>query len=78
VIQIDAKGPQGNAWCIMATVSDILKQLDVGKAERTAIRERMMEGDYAHLCAVAKEVTNGLVEVVNLDHDFEEDECGED
>jgi len=81
MIQIDAKGEQGNAWCIMATVADVLKQLGMDKCERTAVRERMMESDYAHLCAVAKEATGGLVEVVNLDHDFEdeeEDEYGED
>lgn len=74
MIKIDAKSEQGNAWVIMATVGDVLKQLGMDKAERNAVRERMMESDYANLCAVAKEVTNGLVVVVNSEEEDEDEE----
>jgi hypothetical protein len=73
VIKIDASSPDGNAWCIMATVNSVLKQLGKDKAEQDAVRENMMSADYAHLCAVAKEATGGLVEVVSNDNE-EEDE----
>jgi hypothetical protein len=74
MIVIDAKRPEGNAWAIIAAVSDVLRQLGQSKLERNTVRERMMEGDYRNLCAVAEEATGGLIKVVNLDGELEEDE----
>ena len=73
MIKLNAKGQDGNAWFIMAAVGDVLRQLGKTKQERDEVRESMMSSDYANLCAVAKEATGGLVEVVNLE-DEEEDE----
>jgi hypothetical protein len=74
MITIDAKGADGNAWNIMATVGSVMNQLGKSKEERKEVQERMMSSDYAHLCAVAKEVTCGLVEIINLDSEEDEDE----
>ena len=63
-MDIDATSPMGNAFAIMGAVSHILRE--VGRAgEWPAIQSRMMEGGYDNLCAVAEEVTNGAVRVVN-------------
>ena len=66
--------PEGNAFCIMATVRDVLRQLGRTKKEQDEAAERMRSGDYENLCVVAKEVTLGLVEVRGPDEDEEEDE----
>ena len=74
MIKIDAKAPEGNAFGIMATVGNVMRQLGKDKEERDAAMERMMSGDYANLCAVAKQATGGLVVVVNTDNEEDEDE----
>jgi hypothetical protein len=63
VTRILKSSPDGNAFAIMAHVRRAL--FEAGReAEWPAVQERMMEGDYAHLCAVAEEVTDGSVSVV--------------
>ena len=70
-MDIDAKGPDGNAFVIMGVVQNIFEQ--TGQTERwPEAKDRMMSGDYDNLCDVAEEVTNGSVVVVN--RDSEEDE----
>jgi hypothetical protein len=54
--------PEGNAYAVIGAVQNLLKQAG-RQAEWPAIRARMMEGDYDNLCAVAKEVTFGSIEV---------------
>lgn len=54
--------PQGNAFGVMAAVHRLLKE--VGRDnEWPKIQKRMMSGDYENLCAIAKGVTFGSIEV---------------
>lgn len=59
-----------NAFEVLAMVKSLFKQ--TGRAaEWPAVEARMKAGDYAHLCAVANEVSYGSIEVVT-DEDEEE------
>lgn len=63
-IIIDAKGPDGNAYVIMAAVQSYLKQTDQ-RARIPMIMEAMRSSDYIFLCELAEEVTLGSVRVNN-------------
>lgn len=61
---IDAHGPDGNAFAIMARVKQVLR--DMGRADEWEdIRRKMMAGDYDVVCTVAEEVTGGIIQIVN-------------
>lgn len=62
-MKIHKDRPEGNAYNIMGVVHRLLKEVGREK-EWPTIQERMMSGDYENLCAVAKEVTFGSIEVV--------------
>ncbi len=67
---IRSDSPDGNAFAIMAYVRTVLKE--TGRMDEWPLTQRrMMSGDYANLCAVAKQVTNGVVEVI--DPEWEEE-----
>ena len=53
-IVIDIRGPQGNAYCIMGIVSDVLKQVGYDKNKINDIIADMKSSDYEQLCNVAK------------------------
>jgi hypothetical protein len=62
-MKIHKNRPEGNAFMIMGVVHRLLKE--VGRdAEWSAIQKEMTSGDYENLCAVAKKVTYGSIEVV--------------
>ncbi len=65
-MEIDAKSPNGNAWCIMGHVRNLLEAADRA-SEIPEVMTRMKSGDYQNLCKVAKEVTRGSIVVINLD-----------
>lgn len=48
-IVIDLDGPQGNAFVIMATATDIGRQLGYNALDCATINKEMMQGDYPHL-----------------------------
>jgi len=48
-IEIDLTGPQGNAFVLMGTATNLAKQLGL---DGKAIVEEMMSGDYEHLVQV--------------------------
>jgi hypothetical protein len=51
---IDLKGPQGNAFQLMAYADDYLRQL--GRRDKfEAMREEMMSGDYNNLIRIFEE-----------------------
>lgn len=50
-IQIDLRGPEGNAFCLMAYASDIGKQIGMEKDEIEAIIADMKSRNYDHLVA---------------------------
>lgn len=62
--------PEGNAHAIMATVSDMLRQIH-GRAESRPIIENYMSeamsGDYENLKEVSKKYCPGLIEFVMSD-----------
>lgn len=61
---IDAHGPDGNAFSIMACVKQVLR--DMGRADEWEdIRRKMMAGDYDAVCTAAEEVTGGIIQIVN-------------
>jgi len=48
-IEIDLTGPDGNAFVLLCTATNLAKQLGL---DHKAIVEEMMEGDYEHLVQV--------------------------
>lgn len=46
---IDIDGPQGNAFALMASATDIGKQLGYNALDCATINKEMMQGDYVHL-----------------------------
>ena len=69
-MEIDAKAPEGNAWCIMGVVKRLLEDTD-RHDEIDTVMERMKSGNYDNLCKVAKEVTFGSITVVNRGENHE-------
>lgn len=65
-MKIYSNRPEGNAFAIIGTVRKLFKETD-RMDEWPAVSERMMNSDYANLCAVVKEVTFGSIEVVSAD-----------
>jgi hypothetical protein len=51
-IEIDLKGPEGNAFALMAIANKIGKQLGLHPDERGAINAEMMSSDYDNLIKV--------------------------
>ncbi len=49
MIEIDLNGPQGNAFFLLGTASNLGKQLGLDKAK---IQSEMMSGDYENLIKV--------------------------
>ena len=60
-LEIDLKGPDGNAWALMGYASRLAKQL--GKDE-PAIVKRMQSGDYESLLKVFDEEFGDYVDLV--------------
>ena len=61
-MKIDLRGPDGNAWAIMAVVRSTLEQLCKDKAEIKDIMKDMQSSDYQHLLRVAQTSTGGIIE----------------
>ena len=51
-IEIDLRGPEGNAFALMAIANKIGKQLGLHPDERGAINAEMMSSDYDNLIKV--------------------------
>ena len=60
---IDKSSPQGNAFVIMAKVSECLRKSGHTKEDIDKAMEEMQSGDYDNLCKVAERVTNGSIRV---------------
>lgn len=69
---VDTRSPQGSAFQVMGLVGALLKQTGRND-EWPAIRERMMSGDYANLCAIATEVSFGSIEFTDDADEDDED-----
>ena len=67
-MKIDISAPEGNVFCIMGVVRNLLKQTD-RKDEVENTMARMESGDYANACAVATEVSYGSIEFYNSNED---------
>ena len=63
-MKIDISAPEGNVFCIMGVVSDLLKQTGRGD-EVESVMARMKSGNYANACAVATEISYGSIEFYN-------------
>ena len=61
---IDAHGPDGNAFAIMARVKQVLNEMG-RTSEWEEVRRRMMAGNYETICSLAEEITGGTIQVVN-------------
>ena len=77
---IDLKGPQGNAFQLMAYAEDFLRQLG-RRHEFNAMRTDMMSGDYDNLIRIFEKnfsSNDGYGDFVTLvgkdDEEFDEDE----
>jgi len=64
MITINATGPDGNAFAIMAVVRRILRKQGKTWVEVNAALKLMQASDYDHLCETAERVTNGELEVI--------------
>ena len=51
-IEIDLTGPQGNAFFLLGTASNLAKQLGYSKEQIDDLLEDMKSGDYEHLVEV--------------------------
>ena len=60
---IDLKGPQGNAFALMAQADDFLRQMG-RRHEFRAMRTEMMSGDYDNLIRIFEENFGDYVELV--------------
>jgi|TARA_Y100000310_G_C20211404_1_gene591489 hypothetical protein len=76
---IDLKGPQGNAFALMAYAEDFLRQLG-RRDEFEPMREEMMSGDYNNLVDIFEKnfsSNKGFGDFVTLvgkdDEEFKED-----
>ncbi len=53
-ITIDVTGPQGNAYCIMGIICNLLKEIGYTKEQINDIVADMTSSDYEHLINVAR------------------------
>jgi len=60
---IDLKGPQGNAFQLMAYADDFLRQMG-RRDEMDALQTEMMSGDYDNLIRIFEENFGDYVELV--------------
>lgn len=71
---IDARGPDGNAFSIMAYAKRIGRQLESEeiwpKGKTDGIIKDMMSGDYEHLCTTFNEQFENFAEVDGWDEDY--------
>lgn len=51
-LQIDLRGPQGNAFYLLGTAESYAKQLGYTKEKRTELINEMQSSDYANLIEV--------------------------
>lgn len=51
-IEIDLRGPDGNAFSLLAIAANVAKQLDWSRERIDRLRRDMMSGDYENLVAV--------------------------
>ena len=59
---INKSGPMGNAFSVLGHTAKVLKQMGLTKDEIDVILEGMQSDDYEHLCEVAEESTNGIIQ----------------
>jgi hypothetical protein len=64
-IRILKSSPDGNAFCVMAMVKSYLEQSGRSR-EWPSVLVRMQQDDYDHLCRVTEEVTDGLIQIVEI------------
>ena len=57
-VTVKLVGEDGNAFAIMARVSNAMRAAGCSVAERDAYREEAMAGDYDHLLRVTMETVN--------------------
>ena len=53
-ISIEVSGPEGNAYCIVAIISNNLKSIGWSQSDIDDVVAEMTKGDYIHLLHVAK------------------------
>ena len=71
---IDLQGPQGNAFALMATAEDFLRQMG-RRHEFRAMRTEMMSSDYDNLIRIFEENFGDYVDLVNKPGEvFDEEE----
>lgn len=62
-IQVDLKGPEGNAFDLMAIAENIGKSLKVPKEQRDAIQKDMMSSNYDHLVATLEKHYGDYIDI---------------
>jgi hypothetical protein len=65
-IQIDLKGPDGNAYALMAMSANFAKQIGMEKDKLNKILSDMRSGDYNNLVKVFDENFGMLVTIDNM------------
>ena len=53
-VELNIDGPDGNAFVIIATITNCLEQAGWSKNEIKAVQADLTKSDYDHLCYVAK------------------------
>ena len=72
-ITVDLDGPQGNAFALMATATDIGRQLGWNASDCATVNKEMTRGDYTHLVKTFLENFGDYVTLVTSDETLYEE-----
>jgi|TARA_B100000085_G_C18307527_1_gene416910 Holliday junction resolvasome RuvABC DNA-binding subunit len=62
--EIDIRGPEGNAFALMATARGYLKQLGYDKEEIQQVMDSMQSSDYENLLRVFDKYLGDFVDII--------------
>lgn len=54
-VELNLNSPKGNAWHILKTVENTLKENDFSERQISFVLDDMQSSNYQHLCEVAQE-----------------------
>ena len=64
---IDIMGPDGNAFALMASVKNILRQLGAGNSYIESVLDDMQSSDYDHLLQIVVDEIGDYIEIEGLE-----------
>ena len=71
--EINLDGPDGNAYALLGTVTQLCRQLRYATADKDAIIKDMMSSDYEHLIQVFDKHFGHVIDLVRAEKCEDED-----